>query len=219
MKKKIINPLNFSYNNHNLRTEIIKTEPYFCLKDVCDILEIGNPSRVIERLDSKGVTQINLLSNGGKQKANFINEPNLYRVIFRSDKPEAKSFQDWVFDEVLPSIRKNGRYKFVEGSPVKEVRQIGNYIGDECEVEYRGDFYFVRSRKQNYYWIDPLAVLRFRPVKQINFTGLYLIKDESGYKMRHLYQNGDKIRIVGSSNGSFPTIEVDNVNIVGAVDK
>ncbi|HDJ2741175.1 TPA: hypothetical protein PP068_001534 [Salmonella bongori] len=48
---------------------------------------------------------------GREQEAAFVNEPNLYRVIFRSNKPETKQFQDWVFSEVLPTIRKTGRYE------------------------------------------------------------------------------------------------------------
>ncbi len=49
-------------------------------------------------------------TNGGIQKLKFINEPNLYRIIFRSNKTEALNFQNWVFAEVLPSIRKTGSY-------------------------------------------------------------------------------------------------------------
>lgn len=49
-------------------------------------------------------------TSGGIQKLKFINEPNLYRIIFRSNKPEALRFQDWVFQDVLPEIRKTGSY-------------------------------------------------------------------------------------------------------------
>ena len=50
------------------------------------------------------------LTNGGTQKLTFISEENLYRIVFRSTKPEALNFQNWVFAEVLPSIRKTGSY-------------------------------------------------------------------------------------------------------------
>jgi prophage antirepressor-like protein len=50
------------------------------------------------------------LTNGGTQKLTFISEENLYRIVFRSTKPEALNFQNWVFSEVLPSIRKTGSY-------------------------------------------------------------------------------------------------------------
>ena len=90
---------------------IINNEPYFCLKDVCDILEISRSRDVISRLDRKGAVLNSILTDGGNQETYFINEPNLYRVIFKSDKPEAKSFQNWVFEEVLPQLRKTGKYE------------------------------------------------------------------------------------------------------------
>lgn len=84
--------------------------PMFCLSDVCKSLELGNVTALKSRLDEKGFNQIKVLTNGGYQQMFFVNEPNLYRCIFRSDKEKAKEFQDWVFNEVLPSIRKTGGY-------------------------------------------------------------------------------------------------------------
>lgn len=100
----------FSYENHNVRTTIKNGEIYWVLKDVCDILGLSNSRKVAERLDDdeKGVTLSD--THGGVQKTTVINEPGLYKVIFRSDKPEAKKFMHWVTREVLPSIRKHGAY-------------------------------------------------------------------------------------------------------------
>lgn len=85
-------------------------EPWFVLKDVCRVLEIGNSRMIANRLDAdeKGVSQIDTL--GGKQETTVINESGLYNVILRSDKPEAKPFRKWVTSEVLPAIRKHGAY-------------------------------------------------------------------------------------------------------------
>ncbi|MBS6559214.1 MAG: phage antirepressor KilAC domain-containing protein [Clostridiales bacterium] len=93
-----------------IRTAVINNEPYFCLKDVCDVLEIKNISDCKKRLNPKGVGITEILTKGGKQQANFINESNLYKVIFQSRKESAERFTDWVTSEVLPSIRKNGGY-------------------------------------------------------------------------------------------------------------
>ena len=83
-------------------------EPLFVLKDICDALEIGNPSDVARRLDSEGVDSIEVIDNRGvQQKTNVVTEPGLYEVIIRSDKPEATQFRRWVTSEVLPSIRKH----------------------------------------------------------------------------------------------------------------
>lgn len=85
--------------------------PYICLADVCKILEIGNVSQLKSRLKEDGVITNEVIDTlGRKQQATFINESNLYKVIFQSRKPEAERFTDWVTNEVLPSIRKNGGY-------------------------------------------------------------------------------------------------------------
>ncbi|EJC0002922.1 hypothetical protein OFY43_004828 [Salmonella enterica] len=108
-----IQPISFSFHEtHDVRIQVIDGEPWFCLKDVCEILSIANPRDLMaKQLDKEGVDKIYTPTESGKQNITFINEPNLYRVIFRSNKPEAKQFQDWVFNDVLPTIRKTGRYQ------------------------------------------------------------------------------------------------------------
>lgn len=93
-----------------VRTTEVNQEIYFNLKDCCQILDIKNSKDVVKRLNSKGVVTADLLTNGGVQQANFINEANFYKLVFQSRKPEAEKFADWVTSEVLPSIRKNGAY-------------------------------------------------------------------------------------------------------------
>lgn len=101
------------FNNNEfgeVRTSIIDDEPYFSLNDVCRILEIKNSRQAKTRLSDKGVITNDILTNGGTQKADFINESNLYKLVFQSRKPEAERFADWVTSEVLPAIRKHGAY-------------------------------------------------------------------------------------------------------------
>lgn len=82
----------------------------FCLADLCKVLEL-QVQNTKNRLKDDGVYRINLTDSlGREQQALFVNEQNLYRVIMRSDKPQAEAFQDWVCGEVLPSIRKTGGY-------------------------------------------------------------------------------------------------------------
>lgn len=95
-------------------------ELLFCLADVCNALGLSNPTSVKSRLKSNGIQLVDIqaLNNNegviinklGNTKATFINEANLYKCIFQSRKDCAEKFQDWVCDEVLPSIRKNGGY-------------------------------------------------------------------------------------------------------------
>ena len=93
-------------------------EPWFVAKDVCDILELTNPSKAVLGLDEdeKGVTKGYTL--GGEQDLIIINESGLYNLIFRSNKPQAKVFRKWVTSEVLPAIRKQGHYGFVQKSAI-----------------------------------------------------------------------------------------------------
>lgn len=94
-----------------IRTITKDNEPMFCLADVCKALEITHVTDVKKRMKKDGVGTAEVIdSMGRKQKATFINESNLYKVIFQSRKPSAEKFTDWVTEEVIPSIRKNGGY-------------------------------------------------------------------------------------------------------------
>jgi anti-repressor protein len=101
------------FNNPNfgeIRVDEVNNEPVFCLADVCKALDIKNVSDCKSRLNQKGVVITDTLTNGGVQQMTFVNESNLYKCIFQSRRPDAEKFQEWVFDEVLPSIRKHGAY-------------------------------------------------------------------------------------------------------------
>lgn len=100
-----------------IRTVTIEDDPMFCLTDICRALELTQPSKVKERLNEKGVNSIPTLTKGGKQNLLYINESNLYKVIFQSRKESAEKFTDWVTSEVLPSIRKTGSYDMKNYSP------------------------------------------------------------------------------------------------------
>lgn len=99
-----------------------KDEPLFCLKDVCDSLEL-RVNDVIKRTgchpDTIGVSN-EIISHGTptgiskEVEMYFVTEPDLYRVIFQSRKSSARKFQDWVFEEVLPTLRKEGSYSMTQ---------------------------------------------------------------------------------------------------------
>ncbi|OCG39764.1 BRO-N domain-containing protein [Gilliamella sp. Bif1-4] len=100
----------FNFNQSQVRIQIVNNEPLFCLKDIAEILNISNAKSSRFNLSEAGVHKMYLRSSGQQRELTFINEPNLYCVIFRSNKKEAIDFQNWVFDEVLPTIRKTGSY-------------------------------------------------------------------------------------------------------------
>lgn len=121
----------FNYGQNEVRTVIGKDgEPWFVAKDVCSILEIGNVSMALNRLDydEKGISTIDTL--GGGQSMLVISESGLYELIFNSRKPEARAFKKWVKTEVLPSIRKTGSYSMRNQSPTNELR----YAFEDCKA-------------------------------------------------------------------------------------
>lgn len=120
----------------SIRTQIINDEPYFCLADVCHALDLEQPSRVKSRLKPDGVTTGMVIDSvGRRQNANFVNELNLYKVIFQSRKESAERFTDWVAGEVLPSIRKTGGYK-VPTSPAEQIKLLATGFSDhESRIE------------------------------------------------------------------------------------
>ena len=113
-----------------------KDEPLFCLKDVCDSLEL-RVNDVIKRTgchpDTIGVSN-EIISHGTptgiskEVEMYFITEPDLYRVIFQSRKSSARKFQDWVFEEVLPTLRKEGSYSMTQSKQPLASYQIEDPI-------------------------------------------------------------------------------------------
>lgn len=101
----------FKYEEKQVRTQIINNNIWFCLKDVCNVLEIGNVTDTKNRLENDEFDKIEVIDKlGKKQEMLFITESGLYAVILRSNKIEAKKFKKWVTSEVLPTIRKHGAY-------------------------------------------------------------------------------------------------------------
>lgn len=98
----------FNYQGAQVRTVVKDGEPWFVVKDVCDVLGLTNPSESIKALDNDEKSTLRI-SEGGPE-ANIINEAGLYSLIIRSNKPEAKTFKRWITHEVIPSIRKHGAY-------------------------------------------------------------------------------------------------------------
>lgn len=95
----------------NLEILSIEGKEWFPAIQVAEILGYANPRDAISRhTKSKGVVNHDVLSNGGVQSKKFIDEGNLYRLITRSKLPQADEFEEWVFEDVLPSIRKHGIY-------------------------------------------------------------------------------------------------------------
>lgn len=108
----MITPIQFQFDTNEVRALLDDNgEPWFVAADVCAALTVGNSRDAVSRLDEdeKGVGTVDTL--GGRQEVMIVNESGLYSLILTSRKPAAKRFKKWVTSEVLPSIRKVGRYE------------------------------------------------------------------------------------------------------------
>ena len=133
----------FDFESHTIRTIIGSDgEPWWVAADVCRVLSIVNVGDAIakldddERRDDIGITDV----IGRQQKTWMVNEPGLYTLVFRSNKPEAKRFRKWVTSEVLPAIRKTGRYAAgdQEGDYLlREIDAIRQLRLDQIEADRR----------------------------------------------------------------------------------
>lgn len=98
-------------------------DPWFVLADVCRVLEIRNPSMAAARLKDREKNTLSLTEGiRGNPNVTIINHSGLYRLVLRSDKPQAERFQDWVVEDVIPTIRKTGRYELTPNMPAVDLR-------------------------------------------------------------------------------------------------
>lgn len=110
----------YSFKDQVLRTQFSEEgEPLFCLADVCEVLELTNPSSVASSIKEEfSCPKLNLGQVDdptGKKTAIFITESQLYYILMRSKAKKARPFRQWVVNEVLPAIRKKGYYSTQQG--------------------------------------------------------------------------------------------------------
>ena len=135
-----------------IRTALTENgEPLFCLADLCEALVIENHRNVKSRIDDEDVCLVDTLTNGGKQKIIFITEAGMWLVIMRSDSMLAKPMQKWVTKEVLPAIRKTGKYELKQQLPTTYIDALKALVISEeakqiaqakvIELEPKGEVY------------------------------------------------------------------------------
>lgn len=131
----------FEYEGKETRVVMINDEPWWVAKDVCDALEIGDASSALRRLDDDEKGADTILTLGGEQELLIVNESGLYTLILTSRKPEAKKFKKWITGEVIPTIRKEGRYDPEEKTIMLE--------SDECKRKLMLNVLYARREYLN----------------------------------------------------------------------
>ena len=109
----------FNYEDNTVRTIMIDGEVWFVAKDVCDILGLSNPTEAIRGLDDDEKNTLRIsegIPGRGNPNLNVINEPGLYALVFKSNKPEAKQFSKWVRTTVLPQLNHTGSFSMVQNT-------------------------------------------------------------------------------------------------------
>lgn len=103
---------------HEVRTVLQGDEPWFVAGDICAVLGFRMPSDALRWLDDEEKGYAVVRTPGGDQRVSTVNESGLYALIFRSRVDGAKAFRKWVTSEVLPAIRRSGRYEVSPQFPV-----------------------------------------------------------------------------------------------------
>ena len=121
----------------------------FCGKDIAKALGYSVPRKALFD-HCKGVLKRNALTGGGEQEMSFIPESDVYRLITHSKLPEAQRFEKWVFEEVLPTIRRTGNYALAP-APSQEAKRLESMQKVQCILDIlRGKL--EQERKDAAYW-------------------------------------------------------------------
>jgi prophage antirepressor-like protein len=130
---KNLTPYNF--HSQEVRAFLKDGEPWFVAKDLCDVLEIGNPSQAISRLDDDEKNTI-ILNDGtpGNPSTVIVSEPGMYQLVLGSRKPIAKEFKRWLCHEVIPSVRKTGSYS-IDKTPIQILAETTAYMVEMEKIQ------------------------------------------------------------------------------------
>lgn len=119
------NTLVFTFENTSLSILGDNLNPLFIVQQICAVLGYSNPRKAIsDHCDTEDVCKVEVQTKGGKQLVNCVNESGLYALIFGSKLPKAKQFKRWVTNEVLPAIRRAGRYEVPTGDTITNAQQV-----------------------------------------------------------------------------------------------
>jgi len=158
----------FNFKEKEVRTINIDSQVWFVAKDIAEILEYSDTQVMTRRLDDDEKGMQNLHTHGGMQELTIINESGLYNAILGSNKPEAKTFKKWVTSEVLPSIRKTGKYEKESEKDVEKkdlinvIKRMSNQIVETNKFLLN---YFGHKQTDDEIWISTQELLELANYK------------------------------------------------------
>ncbi len=173
------------FNNQDfgqVRTVNIEGKPYFVGKDIAEALGYKLPRKAISD-HCKGVLKQNILTDGGLQEMLIIPEGDIYRLIIKSKLPQAEKFESWVFDEVLPQIRKTGQYQVKPKSnldllelQVKALKEVEEKVIDLDEKfeDFKEDLPLIGDEPD-----ELVALVKMKGVEVLGGKGSKAYKDKS----------------------------------------
>ena len=174
-----------------IRNVTMKDKEYFYANDIAKILGYAKPNNAINTHCLNPIKQDVIIDNNGKEQivsANFITEGDIYRLVIKSKLPAALEFEKWVFDEVLPSIRKNGLY-ISDNITTDQLKKAKEYLTEKgikkillttTEDKLQEEYKLIRSAQTNKSDFDDLAlkILKKREVGQATNNLIFKIYDK-----------------------------------------
>jgi prophage antirepressor-like protein len=128
------------FNNEEfgqVRSIRLKGKDYFVANDIAKALGYISPKDAITR-HCKGATKVSYLTEGGNQEVKFIPEGDIFRLVSRSKLPNAEKFECWIFDDLLPTLRRTGKYELHNEEDEKsqtELEQIATNIFGQLDTK------------------------------------------------------------------------------------
>ncbi len=202
----------FKNENFEVRVAVDENnEPLFCLSDVCKILELANPTHAVNAIKSEfelPTLNVGSFDTGyGVKEFTMITEPQLYFVLMRSDKPNAKPFRMFVNKEVLPSIRKTGSYTNKPLNQLDYMQLQLNYLKEQDKkiyaLENKTDEIHKEQLKAKHNINRLLSNDRYMTI--IAFMNLYGISQ----KGHHIPSLGKKAKKLSIEQGAFMGAVID----------
>ncbi|EPI30820.1 BRO family protein, partial [Enterococcus faecalis VC1B-1] len=130
-------PQIFNFGQQEVRTMLINEVPYFVANDVAKTLGYKNPSDATNKHCKKAIKTWGSDSLGRRQSFKVIPESDIYRLVIKSNLPNAEQFEEWVMEEVLPQIRKTGSYTNVPSSFAEALRLAADLEEEKMMLEQK----------------------------------------------------------------------------------